>query len=99
MAVQKNSKQDPQFEAHATTYDSFIRFSQIGTLACLNIVLCLMLHTFGEGFFVKWLVGVGGIFAMIVATGIGLASKSASWRPNAILLIGFGLIAIFAFAG
>ena len=99
MASKDNKASNADFDQHNSTYEGFIRFSVIGTVAVLNLVLCLMLHTFGDGFFVKWLVGVGGIFATLVATGLGIAVKSASWRPNGIVFVGLGLMAILAFAG
>ena len=99
MASKDNKAGTQNFDHHNSTYEGFIRFSVIGTVAVLNFVLCLMLHTFGDGFFVKWLAGVGGIFATLVATGIGIAVKSASWRPNGIIFVGLGLLAILAFAG
>jgi hypothetical protein len=99
VALQNNKNSDSHFQSHAATYSSFVRIATVGTFACINIVLCLMLHAFGDGALVKWIIGVAGLIPVLIAAGIGIAIPSASWRPSAILMIGLGLVAIFAFAG
>ena len=99
MARKKDDAVDMQVQAHEKTYDGFIRFSIIGTVAVLNIVLCLLFAGLGEGFFVRWVLGLGGVFATLAATALGIAVKSASWRPNGIVFVGLGLAAILYFAG
>lgn len=99
MARKKDDAIDMQVQAHEKTYAGFIRFSTIGTFAVMNFVLCLLLFGLADGFFAKWLAGVGGVVATLAATAVGIGVKSASWRPNAIIFVGLGLVTILYFAG
>ncbi|MCR9056429.1 MAG: aa3-type cytochrome c oxidase subunit IV [Rhodobacteraceae bacterium] len=59
------------YDAHERTYEGFINFSKVGTIAVLNIVLCLILFGFGgtAAFVFGWLM----LIATFVASAIGLA--------------------------
>lgn len=99
MARKKDENSDMQLEQHQKTYEGFIRFSAIGTVAVFNFLLCILLLSFADGIFSKWIAGLGGIIATLIASAIGIAAPNASWRPNAILLVGLGLVSVFTFAG
>lgn len=80
------------YEAHESTYDGFINFSKIGTVAVLNIVLCLILFAFGGTLATVfgWLM----LIATLVATGIGFALGAKGWIPSAVVFVLTGILAI-----
>lgn len=80
------------YDAHEQTYEGFINFSKVGTIAVLNIVLCLILLTFGgtAAFVFGWLM----LIATLVASGIGLALGASGWIPPAAVFVLTGLLAI-----
>lgn len=80
------------YEAHEATYEGFINFSKVGTIAVLNIVLCLIL--FGFGGTVATVFGWLMLIATIVASSIGLALGATGWIPPAVVFVLTGVLAI-----
>ncbi|MBO6508646.1 MAG: aa3-type cytochrome c oxidase subunit IV [Roseibium sp.] len=80
------------YEAHEATYEGFINFSKVGTVAVLNIVLCLILFGFGGTTAVVfgWLM----LIATMFAAAIGLALGANGWIPSAAVFVLTGLLAI-----
>ena len=80
------------YDAHERTYEGFINFSKVGTIAVLNIVLCLILFGFGGTTAVVfgWLM----LIATIVASAIGLALGESGWIPPAAIFVLTGILAI-----
>jgi len=79
------------YPEHERTYDTFIHFSKIGTIAVLNILICLIMFAFGGGaaFFFGWVM----LLAAAVAAGVGMALGETGWVPPA---AGFGLSVLLA---
>ncbi|WP_305986803.1 aa3-type cytochrome c oxidase subunit IV [Roseibium sp. MMSF_3544] len=90
MADENTSGMD--YEAHERTYEGFINFSKVGTVAVLNIVLCLILFAFGGTTAVVfgWLM----LIATVVASAIGLALGDAGWIPPTAVFVLTGVLAI-----
>ncbi|WP_306144306.1 aa3-type cytochrome c oxidase subunit IV [Roseibium sp. MMSF_3412] len=67
------------YDAHERTYEGFINFSKVGTIAVINIVICLILFGFGGTTAVVfgWLM----LIATMVASAIGLALGDSGWIP------------------
>jgi len=80
------------YDAHEQTYEGFINFSKVGTIAVLNIVLCLIL--FGFGGTVATVFGWLMLIATIVAAAIGLALGASGWIPPAVVFVLTGILAI-----
>jgi hypothetical protein len=80
------------YDAHEQTYEGFINFSKVGTIAVLNIVLCLILFAFGgtAATVFGWLM----LIATIVAAAIGLALGASGWIPSAAVFVLTGVLAI-----
>lgn len=80
------------YDAHERTYEGFINFSKVGTVAVLNIVLCLILFGFGGtvAHVFGWLMLIG----TIVASAIGLALGEKGWVPPAAIFVLTGILAI-----
>jgi aa3 type cytochrome c oxidase subunit IV len=80
------------YEAHERTYEGFINFSKVGTIAVLNIVLCLILFGFGgtAATVFGWLM----LIATLVASSIGLALGAKGWIPPAVVFVLTGILAI-----
>ncbi len=80
------------YAEHERTYAGFISFAQIGTIALLNIMLCLALITFGGG------IGafLGSVFTVLtlVAVAMGAVIKGKSWVPSAVVFVVSGLFLI-----
>jgi hypothetical protein len=76
---------------HEGTYKGFIHFAEVGTVACLAIVLALAVG--GKG---AWGFAIFGTLLTLVGTGVGIASKSLGWKapavPFALLLIALVLL-------
>ncbi|WP_346892180.1 aa3-type cytochrome c oxidase subunit IV [uncultured Roseibium sp.] len=87
-----NSAPAMDYEAHEATYEGFINFSKVGTVAVLNIVLCLILFSFGgtAATIFGWLM----LIATIVAGSIGLALGAKGWVPSAAVFVLTALLAI-----
>lgn len=74
------------FEEHQKTYDGFIQFSKISIIAIFNILVCLILFTWGGGagtFF-----GTILMIATLIAAAVGLFGGDRGWIPSAVV---FGL--------
>ncbi|POF31061.1 aa3-type cytochrome c oxidase subunit IV [Roseibium marinum] len=80
------------YDAHEQTYEGFINFSKVGTIAVLTIVLCLIMFSFGgtAATVFGWLMLIG----TMVATAIGLALGASGWIPPAIVFVLTGILAI-----
>ncbi|WP_299482829.1 aa3-type cytochrome c oxidase subunit IV [uncultured Roseibium sp.] len=80
------------YDSHERTYEGFINFSKVGTIAVLNIVLCLILFAFGGTAAVVfgWLM----LIATLVASAIGLALGDSCWIPPTAVFVLTGLLAI-----
>ena len=59
------------YDAHEQTYEGFINFSKIGTIAVLTIVVCLIMFAFGgtAATVFGWLL----LIATLIATAVGMA--------------------------
>jgi hypothetical protein len=71
------------YAEHEGTYKGFIHFSEVGTMACLALVAALAVG----GTKHAWGVAIAGTLASLVATGVGIASKSIGWRAPAVVLV------------
>lgn len=72
------------YAEHEGTYKGFVRFAEIGTLACITLVTALAVG----GTKHAWGVAIAGTLATLVATGIGIASPAIGWRaPAAVLAV------------
>ncbi|OCC00295.1 hypothetical protein BA190_34780 [Labrys sp. WJW] len=71
------------FSDHKNTYEGFLRFSAIGMAWTLGIVVALAIG----GTSGRW--GICSIIAILstIATVFGMAVKSWSWKPGALVLI------------
>lgn len=80
------------YDAHERTYEGFINFSKVGTVAVLNIVLCLILFAFGGTAAVVfgWLM----LLATTIASGIGLALGASGWIPPTVVFVLTGILCI-----
>jgi small-conductance mechanosensitive channel len=87
-----NSTSSMDYEMHEATYEGFINFSKVGTVAVLNIVLCLILFGFGgtTAFVFGWIM----LAATIIAAAIGLALGSKGWVPSAAVFVLTAILAI-----
>jgi hypothetical protein len=68
------------YAEHERTYQGFIHFAEVGTVACLALVAVLAVG----GTKHAWGVALFGTLLTLVATGVGLASKSIGWRAPAV---------------
>lgn len=68
------------YSAHENTYKGFITFAEIGTVACLAIVVALAVG----GVKHAWGVSIVGTLLTVAATGIGIAAPSIGWRAPAV---------------
>jgi len=80
------------YEAHEQTYEGFINFSKVGTIAVLNIVLCLILFAFGGT--VAAVFGWQMLIATLVTSAIGVALGASGWIPPAAVFVLTGILAI-----
>lgn len=80
------------YDAHERTYEGFINFSKVGTIAVLNIVLCLILFAFGGT--IATVFGWIMLIATLLAAAIGLALGDKGWVPSAGVFVLTGLLAI-----
>ena len=70
------------YAEHEGTYKGFIRFAEIGTVACIALVAALAVG----GTKHAWGVAIAGTLATLVATRIGIASQAIAWRAPAAVL-------------
>ncbi len=80
------------YDAHERTYESFINFAKVGTIAVLTIVVCLVM--FGLGGTAATIFGWLILFGTIIASAIGLALGSSGWIPPALVFVLAGILAI-----
>lgn len=80
------------YDSHERTYEGFINFSKVGTIAALNIVLCLILLSFGGTTAVVF--GALMVLATIAASGIGIALGANGWVPPAVIFVLTGVLCI-----
>lgn len=82
------------YDAHEQTYEGFINFSKVGTIAVLNIVLCLILFAFGgtAATVFGWLM----LIATLVSTVVGLALGASGWIPPTVVFVLTGILTILA---
>jgi hypothetical protein len=80
------------YASHEQTYEGFINFAKVGTIAVLNIVLCLILFAFGgtAAAVFGWLM----LLATIVAAGVGVALGEKGWVPPAAVFVLTGILCI-----
>jgi hypothetical protein len=80
------------YDSHEQTYEGFINFSKIGTIAVLTIVVCLIMFAFGgtAATVFGWLM----LIATLVATAVGMALGSSGWIPPAAVFVLSGILAI-----
>lgn len=67
---------------HESTYDNFTHFTAVGAVFVACIVVGLAVGGVKGG----WMSAVAMIVLAHIATGIGLFSRSLSWRPPAVVL-------------
>ncbi len=80
------------YDSHESTYAGFINVSKLGTIAVLNIVLCLILFAFGGT--MATVFGWVMLVATLVAVAIGFALGDSGWKPSAAVFVLTGLVAI-----
>lgn len=80
------------YESHERTYEGFINFSKVGTIAALNVMLCLILFSFGGA--VATVFGWLMLVATIVSSAIGLALGGTGWIPPALVFVLTGVLAV-----
>ncbi|MTI45034.1 aa3 type cytochrome c oxidase subunit IV [Roseibium hamelinense] len=80
----ENTAPSMDYNEHERTYEGFINFSKVGTVAVINVVLCLILFAFGGGAatFFGWIL----LIATVVAAGIGMALGASGWIPSAAVM-------------
>lgn len=81
------------YEMHEGTYEGFLTFSKVGTIAVLNIVLCLIIFAFGSGI-LPTVVGWIMMIANAVAFAAGIAMGPKGWVPAAVVMVLTGLLAM-----
>ncbi|TDR87088.1 aa3-type cytochrome c oxidase subunit IV [Enterovirga rhinocerotis] len=69
-------------ESHERTYDGFMHFSIVGTVFVIAVVVGLAVGSLKQA----WPSAVVMILLAHIATGVGLASKTISWRAPAVVL-------------
>lgn len=79
------------YPAHRDTYASFVALTKITALACIAVLQALLLFGVATGGF--WL-GVLMIVLMMIAGGIGLASKGNIKPLIGVVIIGFLFMAL-----
>jgi hypothetical protein len=65
------------YAEHNRTYDAFIRFSVIGVLCVVVILIAMAIGTFGH----RWGLGTLFILAALGTSALGVAVKSLDWKP------------------
>lgn len=67
------------YPEHERTYNGFVHFAEVATVACIAIVLALAVGNKGA-----WGTAIFGTLLTLVATGVGIASPRLSWRAPAV---------------
>jgi hypothetical protein len=81
------------YKAHESTFKGFIHFTEVGTVACIAIVVALAVG----GVKHAWLTGIFGTILTLVTAAIGIAAPKIGWRAPAIPLV--LMLAALAFMG
>ncbi|AOO83824.1 aa3-type cytochrome c oxidase subunit IV [Bosea vaviloviae] len=68
------------YAEHERTYQGFMHFAEVGTVACLAIVAALAVG----GTKHAWGVALIGTLLTLVGTVVGIASKSIAWKAPAV---------------
>ncbi|HEV7256762.1 MAG TPA: aa3-type cytochrome c oxidase subunit IV [Bosea sp. (in: a-proteobacteria)] len=71
------------YREHERTYQGFVHFAEVGTVACLAIVAALAVG----GTKHAWGTAIIGTLLTLVTTGVGIASKSIGWKATAVPLV------------
>ncbi|GAU83251.1 aa3-type cytochrome c oxidase subunit IV [Bosea sp. 2YAB26] len=71
------------YPEHERTYRGFVHMAEVTTAACLAIVAALAVG----GTKHAWGTAVVGTLLTLVATGVGIAAPSLSWRAPAVPLV------------
>lgn len=82
------------YPEHERTYSGFVHLSEVATAACISIVAALAVGGTKQA----WGVALLGTILTLIATGIGIASKSIGWRAPAVPLV-FLLLALLIMPG
>ncbi|MBA5777309.1 aa3-type cytochrome c oxidase subunit IV [Stappia sp. F7233] len=88
--------QPSDFNAHKATYEGFINIGKISVVALLNVLLCLILFSFGgtAGTIFGWILMV----ALLIAAAVGIALGPKGWVPSA-AVFGLSVLAAIVTAG
>ncbi len=73
---------DMDYRQHEATYEGFVRFSIIGTIWVVTVIVGLGIGTTSG----RWTLATFAIFVSSIALAVGLFSKRLSWRPVAGML-------------
>jgi hypothetical protein len=77
---------------HERTYNGFVHFTEVGTVACLAIVAALAVGG-AKG---AWGFAIFGALLTLVGAGVGIASKSLGWKapmvPFVLLMLALVLL-------
>ncbi|WNJ91847.1 aa3-type cytochrome c oxidase subunit IV [Bosea sp. 685] len=68
------------YAEHERTYQGFMHFAEVGTVACLAIVAALAVG----GTKHAWGIALIGTLLTLVGTAVGIASKSLAWKAPAV---------------
>ncbi|MDR6869628.1 hypothetical protein J2Y55_000621 [Bosea sp. BE125] len=68
------------YAEHERTYQGFLHFAEVGTVACLAIVAALAVG----GTKHAWGVALIGTLLTLVGAVVGIASKSLAWKAPAV---------------
>jgi hypothetical protein len=71
------------YAEHERTYDGFVHFAEVGTVACLAIVAALAVG----GTKHAWGFAIIGAVLTLVGTAVGIASKSIGYKAPAVPLV------------
>jgi ABC-type branched-subunit amino acid transport system permease subunit len=71
------------YREHERTYQGFVHFAEVGTVACLAIVAVLAVG----GTKHAWGIAIIGTLLTLVTTGVGIAAKSIGWKAPAVPLV------------
>lgn len=87
--------QPSEFDAHRATYEGFVNIGKIGVIALLNVLLCLILFSFGgtAGTIFGWIL----MIALLIAAAVGIALGSKGWIPSA-AVFGLSVLAVIVVA-
>ncbi|MFN3670934.1 MAG: aa3-type cytochrome c oxidase subunit IV [Bosea sp. (in: a-proteobacteria)] len=68
------------YAEHERTYEGFIHFAEVGTVACLAIVTALAVGGSAHA----WGTAILGTLLTLIASVVGIASRSIGWRAPAV---------------